>query len=887
MEAHARFKFKTIEELQNKVTELGLEIPFESDISTLFDSVKIGNHPLPNRFAVHPMEGFDADMSGSPQDLSFRRYQRYAAGGSALIWFEATAVLHEGRSNPNQFYLNKENFVVYKKLAEETRREALEKVGSAPLLILQLTHSGRYSKPNGIPTPIIAHHSPILDPKHNLSPNYPLITDEMLDELQEKFLSAAELAFEAGFDGIDVKSCHRYLVSELLASFTRENSRYGGSFENRTRFLREILTKIHQRFPEKIITTRMNVFDAISHPYGFGVSETDYHTPNLSEPVKLVGMLKEIGISLLNVSIGNPYFNPHFGRPFDFPIRNLQVPEEHPLIGIDRFLKITRQIQQAYPDLPVIGSGYTWLRHYMPYVAAAIVKSGGATLIGQGRGMFAYPESVNEMQKNGKMDPRKVCVTCSACTQIMRDGNHTGCVVRDSQIYGPIYREVKQRAQDVLKSEAARCRDCFYPTCQDNCPAGVEIPEFIKAFAEGDIQGAYGHLARRNLLPEICAYVCPSDVQCEGGCIEKIFSGNSIHIRDIQEAVAKAARRQGLVKINLPEKTSVKRVAVIGAGAAGLTCAASLLQQGHLVTIFDARPKPGGIVRSLLPKSRISPEQVDEEVQALLENMPADRLEWQLGKPLTTEFNLAKLTKAFDAVFLGMGLTESIHLFETAPEGVVDALKFLEQTKVGSVPKIPAEVAVIGGGNTAMDAAVAAKKLGARDVYLIYRRSFAELPAWPKERDEALNAGIHFLVLSQPVAYVVDDQNRLKSVSLARTKLGEPDASGRRRPVTLPGVASELPVQMIIEAIGQRTPEKLDQILPDIELTKNGLIKLKENTQTTSLKNVFAGGDITNGGATAVRAVADAIKAANEINDFLQSKGREHSRRSLRNGKID
>jgi len=869
MEPHAKFKFTSLEQLQKKVTGLGLGIPFETDFSPLFDSVKIGRHALANRFAVHPMEGFDADMTGSPQDLSFRRYQRYAAGGSALIWFEATAVVHAGRSNPNQFYIHPKNVSVYNKLVAETRREARETVGTEPLLIVQLTHSGRYSKPDGIPTPIIAHHSPILDPRHNLPPDYPLISDAALDELQEKFLAAAELAFEAGFDGIDVKSCHRYLVSELLASFTRENSRYGGSFENRTRFLRETLTKIHQRYPEKIITTRLNVFDAISHPYGFGVSEIDYHIPDLAEPVKLVGLLKEIGIALINISIGNPYYNPHFGRPFDFPLRNLNVPEEHPLVGIDRFLKITRQIQEAYPDLPVIGSGYTWLRHYLPNVAAAIVKSGGATLIGQGRGMFAYPESVNELKASGKMDPRKVCVTCSACTQIMRDGNHTGCVVRDSEIYGPVYREIKKRAQDVLKADASRCRDCFYPTCQDACPAGVEIPAFIKAFAEGDIAGAYGHLVKRNLLPEICAYVCPSDVQCEGGCVEKIFSGQAIHIRDIQEAVAKAARRQGLVKVHLPEKISGKCVAIIGAGAAGLTCAASLLQHGHQVTIFDARPKPGGIVRSLLPKSRISPEQVDAEVQALLEKVPADRLEWQLGKPLTAEFNLAKLTGTFDAVFLGMGLAESISLFETAPEGVVDALKFLEEVKAGSLDKIPAEVAVIGGGNTAMDAAVAAQKAGARDVYLIYRRSFAELPAWPKERDAALNAGIHFLILSQPVEYVADEKNQLRSIKLARTKLGEPDASGRRRPVTLPGVAAELPVQRVIEAIGQRAPENLAAILPGVALTKNQLVQLKPNSQATSLENVFAGGDLTNGGATAVQAVAEAIKAANEIHEYL------------------
>ena len=188
------------------------------------------------------MEGFDAAPDGSPQELTFRRYRRYAAGGAGLIWFEATAILHEARSNPAQLYLHRGNVDVYRRLVEETRRAAREAFGREPILIVQLTHSGRYSKPAGVPVPLIAHHSAVLDPLHKLPADYPLVTDDYLDRLQDTYVEAARLAAEAGFDGVDIKSCHRYLLSELLASFTREG-KYGGSFENRTRMLRETLTQ--------------------------------------------------------------------------------------------------------------------------------------------------------------------------------------------------------------------------------------------------------------------------------------------------------------------------------------------------------------------------------------------------------------------------------------------------------------------------------------------------------------------------------------------------------------------------------------------------------------------------------------------------------------------
>ncbi|NRA37312.1 MAG: hypothetical protein HRU15_04175 [Planctomycetes bacterium] len=195
------------------------------------------------------------------------------------------------------------------------------------------------------------------------------------------------------------------------------------------------MQKIMDACPTAFVSTRMNCFDAISYPYGWGVSKDDYNTPDLSEPKKLIGELKEMGVPILNMSIGNPYFNPHYGRPYDSPIIGMDPPKENPLEGVHRFMGITREIQASCPDLPVISSGITWLRQFMPQVMSAFLKSGGAAMVGQGRGAFAYPDSPKDIMETGGMLRKKECITCSMCTQIMRSADETGCVVRDAKMY--------------------------------------------------------------------------------------------------------------------------------------------------------------------------------------------------------------------------------------------------------------------------------------------------------------------------------------------------------------------------------------------------------------------------------------------------------------------
>ena len=867
MSKHRRFKIRSLQQLQDEITALGLSIPISQDISVLSEGVQIANHRTPNRFIVQPMEGFDADINGTPGPLAFRRYKRYAAGGSGLIWFEATAVIFEGRSNPGQFCLNRNNVDTFRRLVSETRETARQEHGVEPVLILQLTHSGRYSKPTGTPEPLIAHRSPILDPKHDLPDDYPVVTDAYLDNLQEQFVDAAKLAAAAGFDGVDVKSCHRYLFSELLASHTREG-KYGGSFENRTRMLRETLTRIRDTVPELFVTTRMNAYDAISYPYGFGVSKEDYRIPDLHEPLALVGELRKIGIPVLNISIGNPYFNPHYGRPYDFPIEGVKPPDEYPLEGINRFLAITRTIQESYPALPVVGSGYSWLRHYLPEIAAGIVNQGAATLIGQGRGAFAYPDSVKDILETGAMNPGKCCISCSACTQIMRDGGKTGCVVRDRDIYGPEYRRGRRFALDRLMEEAERCRDCEQATCSKGCPAHIDIPAFIKAFADQDFATAYAILKDRNVLPEMCGAVCPASEQCEGECLEEIFCENPIPIQDIQLVTARIARLKGYTGADIPPHSTGNHIAVVGGGPAGLACAIKSLEKGHHVTIFEKSEKLGGIPDTAIPDDRYGDSEA--EIQAILE--PAfekQRLTVKTGTAFGRDLTAIDLEKQFDAAFLALGLSESTPFGKA--QGAVSALKFLAQAKRNAVSDIPEKVAVLGGGNTAMDAACQAKRLGARDVYLVYRRSFQEMPAWPQERDACLDAGVHFLLMMQPTGYELDGDNKLTGIRIARTELGEPDDSGRRRPIVIPNSESVLNVNLVIEAIGQTIAPTVRKALGKLPTDRSGLIKVHENSHFTGVNGFFAGGDIVNGGTTAVQGITEGMQAADEINAFVQS----------------
>jgi 2,4-dienoyl-CoA reductase-like NADH-dependent reductase (Old Yellow Enzyme family) len=457
MAAHEKFNFNSLDEIRKKCGDLGLSLSFPDDLSPLGGKVKIGRLVSPNAMAVLPMEGCDSCPDGSPSELVERRYLRYARGGAGVVWWEANAVVPEGRANELQMMLTSQNLRSFKNLIAKARALGKEENGEEyrPVYILQLTHSGRYSRPVGHKAaPIIPQRDPILDPRTGVKPDTPLVTDEYLAALVEKYAASARLAREAGFDGVDVKACHRYLLSELLASHTREGE-FGGSYANRSRLLLRVIRAVREACgADFIIACRFNVFDAHPYPYGFGEDEKDFMKFDPREPEQLVRDLCAAGADLLSNSAGNPYYiYPQVTRPFDTSSMGIPVPGEHPLESIERLFAFTALVQKNAGTVPVVGNGYTWLRQFIPSAASANLAAGRCAMAGFGRSAFAYPDAPRDILRNGRMEAGKCCVACSKCTQIMRDHGRTGCVIRDSEVYGPLYREARRDAEAREKQE--------------------------------------------------------------------------------------------------------------------------------------------------------------------------------------------------------------------------------------------------------------------------------------------------------------------------------------------------------------------------------------------------------------------------------------------------
>ncbi|MGC9360230.1 MAG: NADH:flavin oxidoreductase [Anaerolineae bacterium] len=445
--AHQRFRFRSLDKLDETCERLGVSLPLASDLAPLARSVRIGRGEAPNSMAVHPMEGCDGTSDGRPDDLTRRRYRRFAAGGCGLLWFEATAVVPEGRANPRQLLMAPTTEPAMREMLVSSLAAARASMGEdwRPYTVLQLTHSGRYSRPEGWPAPLLIQHDPLLDGPVGASPKAPVVSDAYLDSLIDTYVGAARLAQRCGFDAVDIKACHRYLISELLAAHTREG-RYGGTLENRTRLLLDIVRAIRREVPSLDVAVRLNVYDGHPYPWGWGVDRDDAQVPDLSEPLWLVSALRDAGVALLNVTAGNPYYTPHINRPFDDNVEDGYVPDEHPLVGVGRLVELARGVKERVPDLVVVGTGYSWLRQYAANAMAGVLERGWADIVGVGRGAFAYPNWARDVLERGALDRRRVCIACSRCTQIMRDGGRAGCAIRDREVYGPIYDAGRRRS---------------------------------------------------------------------------------------------------------------------------------------------------------------------------------------------------------------------------------------------------------------------------------------------------------------------------------------------------------------------------------------------------------------------------------------------------------
>jgi len=427
------FSYSSLNDLKKDLYNNNLSLPLQENLEILKQEIKVKGLKISNGLAIHPMEGADANDDGTPSKLTERRYKRFARGGAGLIWMEAVAVNNDGRANKDQLFLNQENLNSFKKLIDLIKTEAAAVNGKDhnPYLVAQLTHAGRFGENKNI-----IFRDEYLDAAAHLDKDYHLMSDRELNQLKNDYLQAAKLAQKAGFEAVDIKSCHRYLLSEILAAHKREG-KYGGSYENRTRFLKGVIKEVREQV-DIDLAVRLNIYDAIPYPNGWS---TDYTGEmDLTESKRLLSELEELGVKIINVTASTPYLKPHVNRPYD---KGSYRPPESPLKGAVRLLKLSKFTQENFSGV-VIGTGFSWLRHLAPYIAAGMIKEGWMTMAGFGRQAFAYPDFARDILENNKLDQNKVCITCSKCAELKAAQMKSGCVIRDQEIYLPLYRQLKK-----------------------------------------------------------------------------------------------------------------------------------------------------------------------------------------------------------------------------------------------------------------------------------------------------------------------------------------------------------------------------------------------------------------------------------------------------------
>lgn len=406
-------------------------IPYSEDFSKLKTNKKIGKIKAPNRIAYQPMEGQDADTNGNPTEITTQRYKALGEGGAGIIWFEAVAVTEEGRSNPNQLIIRDDNLDVFKALVENIKESCFKKNSYEPVVIMQMTHSGRYSKPNGKPQPIVAYRNPDIDTADKI---LNIATDSYLSSLTEKYVKSAVLANKAGFDGVDVKCCHGYLFEELLSAFDREGI-YGGSFENRTKILCDTVKAVSDVLPEPIKAVRLNLFDGYGTKYSFCEGKNG-EMFNLSEADKLISQLEKRGVLLLNATMGSPYRNPDVSRPYR---KGLETPKADALYSLTRAFKGAFEIHKKHENFALVNTGISLLGRLSPYAAAGLVNENMTDFVGFGRMSFAYPSLARDIL-NGDFQEKLACIACSGCSTLKKNQLKSGCIVRN-EFYKDIYKD--------------------------------------------------------------------------------------------------------------------------------------------------------------------------------------------------------------------------------------------------------------------------------------------------------------------------------------------------------------------------------------------------------------------------------------------------------------
>jgi len=661
------------------------------------------------------------------------------------------------------------------------------------------------------------------------APEDPAIILQVASENVDLLLHAATLAADAGFDGVDLQ-CPREALPEAVL-------------------------RVREGCPDLLVATRLCVYEATRN--GFGVAANDYRRPDMREPIRLVQELRARGLSLLNVTTASPAL-----RGSERGVRgrsDAENPDEHPLMTLHRQLRLAHALRAAVLGLPVVGSGFSWLRQFVPHVAAWALREGLIDFAGLGRGALANPHLPKQVFAAGGLPADSACMVCFACSQLRDEGEPVGCVLRDPETYGPIYRQMRRFDADQLLAGAARCHLCEAAPCVAASPMRTDIPAFIQAFRNGDEARAYEIIRARDPLPELTSRLSPAWLESEGACIETTLTGTPVPILDLQYAIAWRARDRGQTGVRIPTAASENAstdqprlstihhprstsVAIVGGGPTGLAAAIRLLELGHTVHLYEQSERLGGVAELVLSlhRSMTSPR---EEIEAILAPaLAADRLRLHFGITLGKDLRLETLLRAnHAAVVVAPGLWQERSLGH-AP-GVVGALEFLESPECF----VPERVAILSGGDSAMDAARAVQSRGAKEIFIVFGGPRSAMH-WHLPESWFATPGVQAMMHWQPLGYETGLDGRVCAVRVRHLELQTEAA---------------LPVDLVIEAMELQVSDHVKAALAEVPASPPAGVE--------SPTRLYQAGALVNGGASVGRCVAEGLAVAESIHRDIAS----------------
>ena len=669
--------------------------------------------------------------------------------------------------------------------------------GRFGLIWVELTAAGSAEKPGQLclNENTVAAFRAMVDEMRAVAAENPVIIIQLGSGQTDVVIHAAKLAAEAGFDGVDIQ-CSRDVLPETLAH-------------------------LRERTPDLLLATRLCAYEAVRG--GFGVSDDDYRKPDPAQPVRFVQRLRANGLALLNITSASPTL-----RGTERGVRgrsDSEQPDEHPLMTIERQLILARTLREAAPDLPVVGSGFSWLRQFVPQVAAGALRDGMFDFAGLGRGALAHPSAPAEIFAHGRMEAGSACMVCFACSQLRDEGETVGCVLRDPAVYGPVYRQMRRFDSDQLLAGAARCHLCEAAPCIAASPTRTDIPAFIQAFRNGDESRAFEIIRERDPLPELTSRFSPAWLESEGACIETTLRGTPVPILDLQYAIAWRARERGETGARIPQRATGKRVAIVGGGPAGIAAAIRLVELGHTVDLYEQVDRLGGVPERVLSahRSLASPR---AEIDAILQPALATaRLQLHFGVTLGKDLRLEELRANHDAVLVATGLWQERSLGKA--RGVIGALDFLESPD----HPVPDRVAILAGGDSAMDAARAVQSRGAKEIFIIFGGPRSEMH-WHMPESWFATPGVQAMMNWQPLGYETDHEGRVRDVRLRHAELH---------------TETVLRVGLVIEAM---------------ELQASDSVRAEISGDAA---RIYTAGALVNGGASVSHCVAEGLAAADAI----------------------